>query len=1480
NEIRTSLNNTYLIYTIANNNQSYLYNFFGSENSIFTRDPGSAEFYYIKKGDVIVASFYLNSAFPNNISSFTSFTTSNNSPSHFRFNYNIGALTDTMEGEMELPFNNFDCPVAAQKCIPQPVAPVTCDNAKKTEYIEFVNGKSGVPPALSNYSIDAASVQFCENNYQYIFDSYKAYINQMKSIGLTSAHDIRFRTISEFGNTYLNYGFSDIGNAITQYSAYYVAHATDADLLNWNDWVNIEFRKTNTLCPPAPLSNTFTSPMPADEAKTCDHFSINIDGAFGNDIYNSVIEAKKQKFIKDYITQAMTAVETFDMNYTDKEYQYTLYYYDQAGNLTQTVAPEGVKRMTLDKAANDNINAYRTGNDPAENTALQPAHTFKTQYKYNTLNQLVWQKTPDGGETRFAYDKLGRIIASQNANQAKPASGSVRFSYTSYDGLGRITEAGEILNPNTTAATTYTINDEGKLVYGGAAIVDVFTANIASKTEVTKTVYSDDPGVENWTPTVPPGVTPPVLTRNASYFFSDKSTTPSLNNINRVTGVFYYDTYIEASPLNFNNAIFYNYDIHGNVKEVVNYYSALRNVNCISSSKNDCEAHIKRVVYDYDLISGNVNTVTFQPNKPDLFVHKYNYDADNRIVDVQTSSDNVIWEKEANYKYYLHGPLARVELGNKKVQGIDYAYTLQGWLKAVNGENLTAAANDMGQDGLASGTTKTFDAFGYSLNYYDKDYKSIGSTDETSGFKPLMYSRNSTIQPNSKDLFNGNIKQMTTAIRKTDGSLLNIQKNTYTYDQLNRIKAMTSSAIVPNATSGTTSYDSNYSYDKNGNLLTLNRKAPNSAGAPTDMDKLTYEYPNEVGQTYRNSNKLALVKDAAPIPAATFVGDLEDQVAKLAALTPAITYNINNPATHNYIYDEIGQLIEDKTEGILINWRVDGKVKNVVKGTVTYAFEYNGLGNRIAKKEIKPGLITTTYYAHDAQGNVLGVYEEKFKPKETDLQNDLLLNSYNVNSVALKRAINNIFMTSDGSTASVSANGNLKLQAGNSITLKNFTAVQGSTFVAQITPVQANNNESVLTLEEHHIFGSNRLGMETKSLVVYNSTNTSGTVDPVQTNFLSLIGDKHFELSNHLGNVLAVISDKKIPTATAGVFNPDVLSYSDYYPFGMLVPNRHVDSDKYRYGFQGQEMDNEIKGEGNSLNYTFRMHDPRVGRFFTTDPLTKEYPHYSPYSFSGNKVIASVEFEGLEDVWVADGSKIVKKVGPYVGAYTSYETANNRYLEFTARKPKMARPLAEIRSDNLEDQVNKYRGVNPGLAVSRGVIDGVGQTPGVVVPEILFAKAARLYQAYKIAKQSKMAAQAAKVIVETDNAVYQGAEFIDDGYRMIDAPLIVKNTPRLLPGLKIAGKENKLIQHAYQWNLANKGTKVTSDQIQMMERIVNKIHRNAKEVRQGNWANPSAGGFADALFYSNGRHVVVTQSDGTLITVLKDATGNKHFNNA
>jgi hypothetical protein len=54
------------------------------------------------------------------------------------------------------------------------------------------------------------------------------------------------------------------------------------------------------------------------------------------------------------------------------------------------------------------------------------------------------------------------------------------------------------------------------------------------------------------------------------------------------------------------------------------------------------------------------------------------------------------------------------------------------------------------------------------------------------------------------------------------------------------------------------------------------------------------------------------------------------------------------------------------------------------------------------------------------------------------------------------------------------------------------------------------------------------------------------------------------------------------------------------------------------------------------------MHDPRVGRFFTRDPLEKSYPWYTPYQFSGNKVIHKVELEGLEEGELKIHSEISK----------------------------------------------------------------------------------------------------------------------------------------------------------------------------------------------------------------------------------------------
>ena len=112
--------------------------------------------------------------------------------------------------------------------------------------------------------------------------------------------------------------------------------------------------------------------------------------------------------------------------------------------------------------------------------------------------------------------------------------------------------------------------------------------------------------------------------------------------------------------------------------------------------------------------------------------------------------------------------------------------------------------------------------------------------------------------------------------------------------------------------------------------------------------------------------------------------------------------------------------------------------------------------------------------------------------------------------------------------------------------------------------------------------------------------------------------------------MLAVVSDRIIPILGDGVkttsFEANVVAANDYYPFGMYMPGRTKESDEYRYGFQGQELDNET----GLVNYKFRMHDARLGRFFAVDPLTSKYPFNSPYAFSENSLIGFVELEGLE----------------------------------------------------------------------------------------------------------------------------------------------------------------------------------------------------------------------------------------------------------
>jgi RHS repeat-associated protein len=153
--------------------------------------------------------------------------------------------------------------------------------------------------------------------------------------------------------------------------------------------------------------------------------------------------------------------------------------------------------------------------------------------------------------------------------------------------------------------------------------------------------------------------------------------------------------------------------------------------------------------------------------------------------------------------------------------------------------------------------------------------------------------------------------------------------------------------------------------------------------------------------------------------------------------------------------------------------------------------------------------------------------------------------------------------------------------------------------------------------------------------------------DPVYDSLMC--GMRIYELSNHLGNVLSVISDKKVgvtsDNTTVDYYVAEVLSQTDYYPFGMQMPGRTLSLAKgYRYGFNGKENDNEVKGDGLQYDYGMRIYDPRTGKFLSVDPLGFSYPWWTPYQFAGNTPIQAIDLDGGEP-------KGYKWTNPYVASH-------------------------------------------------------------------------------------------------------------------------------------------------------------------------------------------------------------------------------------
>ena len=987
--------------------------------------------------------------------------------------------------------------------------------------------------------------------------------------------------------------------------------------------------------------------------------------------YETAMENAYTEFVANYTDKCNNAFpsEVIERTGTFNQYQYTLYFYDQAGNLVKTVAPKGVTPLT--GTALDNVVTNRNGTTGIDDQdpAILPSHTYVTEHKYNSYGNVTESKNPDytgtNSATKFWYDRYGRTVASQNPAQAV----SNLYTYILFDQLGRRKESGIVTKSTAPAELDLKANDLGAAFENWVKYTSSATT---TRTEVIFTYY--DKSVST---------------------FATKFKDGQQNLRLRVASVLQVPTCTNSTSVfsDYESAIHYSYDVHGNVIEV------LQDVPALAPVKQD----VKSTRYEVELISGNIKKVHYQREEKnvstweagrDRMTHEYKYDKLNRLTEVFTTTDDGVHKsREARYLYFDYGPLARAEIGQFKVQGNDYSYTLQGWLKGMNSNTLNKEF-DPGSDGgngylAANQSAHNFfcrDVVGYTLGYFKGDYKGIGNPE----FESEITS-GSALHTAIKDLFNGNIGHTVTAIEG-----YSTQAGVYSYDQLQRLKSATlyegSNVQAMNKWLGSAAipaYASTYDYDANGNLSHLTRKGNLSTNSYA-MDDFTYQYSSGM-------NRLNYVTDAAGTSDGLYTDDINSSPTQISG---------------NYVYDNIGQLTQDVQEGMKLTWKAgNNKLASQEDVSTHLDYIYNPMGQRVLKiKKTMTGSSPTpqsagysweyTYYAYDANGDVMTTYSVTMNsaagiqlakideqsifgaerlgliqadrtiynnaytvldgPKYSNkvgLKNYELTNHLgNVNAVITDRRVldpdyssvtyNYDFASSTPAWTTASGTPTTSVSSGNLI----FGTATASAATVYRAETMASNRTVTFSMDVVDRSSVSNLQIE----VYYNSSATLTGATLVK-NFASseLVNGTTvtytFLLPSGNTNVLCKLLKNSTEAATVRLDNLKLLQHksrykaviaakADYYPFGMVMPGRSSNNGNYRYGYNGMEQDVELKGNGNSYTTEFRQNDPRLGRWMSLDPAMSSFPWQSPYCSMDNNPIMnndpfgdSVRYEKFRD---------------------------------------------------------------------------------------------------------------------------------------------------------------------------------------------------------------------------------------------------------
>lgn len=566
----------------------------------------------------------------------------------------------------------------------------------------------------------------------------------------------------------------------------------------------------------------------------------------------------------------------------------TYYIYDDFSQLRAVLQP-----MYLDRALAADI--------------LNQKNWFAFLYVYDNRGRLVEKKVPGVEAVYMVYDQWDRITHTQDGKQRVARN----WSYIRYDFLNRPIITGE---RNITVSSTNITR----------AALQTKVSNITVQAEIRSTAAGNIFGYSNNTPIIPPATTADAdLTITAAsaltvsyyddYSYSGFLTTMNFNNEMVLTASDYVTLAGTATDLKTKRIGM----MTGGITTTLGTTSRYKSVMYYDDKYRMIQSHrelfygatsTERVSMKLDFLGKPIEDRISQATSNGNYQvkKKYTYDHVERLTQtthqliknpgqVSTIVNPEIVLNKLTYNEIGQVADKRLHSSNNGASfttGQGYGYNIRGWLKNIGGSN-------------------------YSLALYYEDFTTTGAN--TLGLRQQPIDGIQYVNQ-----YNGNI----TGLVWNNNSWVDGKSWQYFYDGANR--------LTDAAGNYSNKSEGNIVYDKNGNILALNRDKANTPTTAIDI----------LGYTY-TGNQLLKVTDTAP--AATKAGGFVDGAN----------------TTNDYAYDANGNLTQDLNKNILagkITYNLLNLVNQVTIGSGATAkvisYKYDAQGG---KRQTTVGTTTTTY---------------------------------------------------------------------------------------------------------------------------------------------------------------------------------------------------------------------------------------------------------------------------------------------------------------------------------------------------------------------------------------------------------------------------------------------------------------------------------------------------------------------------------------